>query len=201
MTEIRSQITRQPAKGGGRLLKLLPVFLISAWLTSVSPAATIVIVRHADRSRAMSADALLSSDGEDRARQLSEVLKDAKIQRIYVTEIRRTQQTAEPIAARLHLKPIVVVKENIDELVNHLREAGDNETVLVVGHADTVPLIINRLGAGPAPPIGDTEYDRLTVLFTGIAGKAHSVTLRYGKVGQQPLAESRGVKRGTGSGR
>jgi broad specificity phosphatase PhoE len=164
-------------------LALLAV-LLSACLPPAGSAATIILVRHAERVSGMSADALLSPAGEERARQLSEVLKDANVQRIYVTEIRRTQQTAEPIAARLHLKPIVIAKEDIDALVSQLRKAGDDETVLVVGHADTVPLIIERLGGGSATAFRDTEYDRLTVLFTGTGGKAHVVTLRYGNVAQ-----------------
>jgi broad specificity phosphatase PhoE len=161
-------------------LALLAV-LLSAWLPPVASAATIILVRHADRASGMSADALLSPAGEERARQLSQVLKDAKIQRIYVTEVRRTQQTAEPIAARLHLKPIVVAKKDIDALVGQLQKLGDNQTVLVVGHADTVPLIIERLGGGPAPAFSDSEYDRLTVLVTGARGEAQVVTLRYGR--------------------
>ena len=128
----------------------------------------------------MSADALLSPAGEQRARQLSDVLRDAKIQRIYVTEVRRTEQTAEPIAVRLHLKPMVIAKGDIDALVSRLRKSGVNETVLVVGHADTVPLIIERLGGGSVPAIRDDEYDRMTVLFLAPGGKAQLVTLRYG---------------------
>ncbi len=164
--------------------KTLVLVLFAASLPSAAPAATIILVRHAERSSAMSADALLSPAGEERARQLAQVLKDAKIQRIYVTELRRTQQTAEPIAARLHLKPIVIAEKDTDALIDELRKAGDDEAVLVVGHTDTVPLIIDRLGGGPAPPFRDAEYDRLTVLCTGNNGKAHSVTLRYGDVAE-----------------
>lgn len=162
-------------------LALLAV-LISAWLPPGISAATIILIRHAERVSAMSADALLSTAGEERARQLAEVLKDAKIQRIYVTEIRRTQQTAEPIATRLHLKPIVIAKDNIDALASQLRKSVENETVLVVGHADTVPLLIERLGGGPAPAFRDTEYDRMTILSMGVNGKVQVVTLRYGNI-------------------
>jgi broad specificity phosphatase PhoE len=80
------------------------------------------------------------------------------------------------------LKPIVIAKADIDALVTQLRKAGDAETVLVVGHSDTVPLIIDRLGGGAVPAFRDTEYDRLTVLVTGSGGKARVVTLRYGTV-------------------
>jgi broad specificity phosphatase PhoE len=153
MSESESQMTRKPARRGGRSpRKALLLFLFTAWLPLAALAATVVLVRHADRSSAMSADALLSPAGEDRARQLSDVLKDAKVRRIYVTEVRRTQQTVGPIAARLHLQPVVIAHKDVDALVNQLRAAGDDETILVVGHADTVPLIISRLGARPVPP-------------------------------------------------
>lgn len=155
-----------------------------AFLPSALPAATIILVRHAERSSGMTADALLSPAGEERAKLLAHVLKDAGIQRIYVTEVRRTQQTAEPIAARLHLTPVVIPQSDSDALVSQLRALGENVTALVVGHANTVPLIVERLGAGPAPPMGDAEYDRLTVVFTPAGAKARAVTLRYGSAAE-----------------
>jgi broad specificity phosphatase PhoE len=162
----------------------LLVFLFFAWLPPVVSAATIILVRHAERISAMSADALLSPSGEERARQLSEVLKDAQVLRIYVTEVRRTQQTAAPIAARLHLTPIVIAKEDIDALVSQLRKSGADETVLVVGHADTLPLIVGRLGGGVAPAVRDNEYDRMLVVSLPPGGNAQVLTLRYGAVSQ-----------------
>jgi broad specificity phosphatase PhoE len=163
---------------------LILAAIFAALLPSVLPAATIILVRHAERSAAMSADALLSPAGEERAMLLAQVLKDAGIQRIYVTEFRRTQQTAEPIATKLHLTPVVIVQNDKDALVSRLRKLGESETVLVVGHANTVPLIIERLGAGPVAAMPDAEYDRLTVVVTGARGKAHVVTLRYGNMTQ-----------------
>jgi broad specificity phosphatase PhoE len=167
-----------------RIRLALLVVLCFGWLPPAASAATIILVRHAERISGMSADALLSPAGEERARQLSDVLKDAQVQRIYVTEVRRTQQTAVPIAERLHLKPIVIAKDDIDALVSQLQKSGANETVLVVGHADTVPVIIKRLGAGSVPALRDDEYDRLTVVFLANGGKAQAVTLRYGAVGK-----------------
>ncbi len=166
------------------LLKTLVIFLFAAWLPSVLSAATIILVRHAERTSGMSADANLSPAGEKRAQELSQMLKDAKIQHIYVTEVRRTQQTAAPTAARLHLKPIVIPQKDTGALVGELRGLGQDETVLVVGHTDTLPGIIERLGGGQTPAFRDSEYDRLTVLVTGRGDKAQVVILRYGKTGQ-----------------
>lgn len=142
-------------------------------------AATIILVRHAERNAGMSPDVLLNAAGEQRAQELAEMLADAKVQRIYVTEVRRTQQTAEPLATRLHLKPMVIAQKDVDGLVSQLRGLGEEETVLVVGHMN-IPEIVERLGGGSVPALTENEYDRMTVLFTS-GGKARVLTLRYGK--------------------
>jgi broad specificity phosphatase PhoE len=162
-----------------RLRLALLVFLCYG-LAQLASAATIILVRHAERANMMSADSLLSRTGEERARQLANVLKDAKIGRIFVTDVRRTQQTAEPIATRLHLTPLVLAKGDVDGLVSQLRKTGDDETVLVVGHADTVPMLVERLGGGPVPAIEDDEYDRMIVLVFEPGRKTQTLTLRYG---------------------
>lgn len=166
------------------LPKTLILFLLATWVPSIVSAATIILVRHAERSSGMSADADLSPAGVKRSKELAEMLRDAKIQHIYVTEVRRTQQTAAPTAARLHLKPTVISQKDTGALVGELRRLGEDETVLVVGHADTVPAIVERLGGGPTPAFRDSEYDRLTVLVTRLGDKARVLLLRYGSTGQ-----------------
>jgi probable phosphoglycerate mutase len=52
-------------------------------------------------------DPALSSEGQDQAKRLAERLATADIDAIYVTTLRRTAQTAAPLAARLGLTPRV----------------------------------------------------------------------------------------------
>lgn len=174
---------RTMARGAGGLTgcfrKALPAILLFALLSETLPAATIILVRHAERSNAMSADTPLSPAGQERAKALARVLKDASIRHIYVTEVLRTQQTAEPLAALLHLKPVVIDQKDTDSLLAQLRKLGDDDAALVVGHTATIPLLIERLGGGKAAQMSDSEYDRLTVVITS-SGKAHVVVMRYG---------------------
>ena len=156
--------------------------LTACWMPAAMSAATIIVVRHAERANAMTADAPLSPAGEERARVLAKALGDAGVRRIFVTEVRRVQQTAEPLAARLHLEPVVIPQKNTAELVKQLKALGDDETVLVVGHTTTIPAIVEGLGATVAP-VADAEYDRMVFVVTG-PGKAHVVTLRYGDMGK-----------------
>ncbi len=143
-------------------------------------AATIIVVRHADRTGGMSANALLSPRGEQRARDLARVLRDAHIRAIFTTEVQRTQQTAEPTAREFHLRPTVIPAVNMDLLISRLRALPSDETVLVVGHGNTVPAIVERLGGGTVPPLAETEYDRMIIVVTRGTQRPAVLTLRFG---------------------
>ena len=160
---------------------MIRTLVLLAGLSSWAQAATIIVVRHAERNAGMTPDVLLSPRGEERARQLANVLKDANIRAVYATEVRRTQQTAEPTAQQFHLQPIVIPAKDVDTLVSRLQALPDDETVLVVGNTTTVPLVVERLG-GNVPALSDTEYDRLVVVVTKGKGKPVVLTLRYGEV-------------------
>jgi phosphohistidine phosphatase SixA len=170
-------IPRKTSVLGRGALAVLLVAGLSPWAS----AATIILVRHAERNAGMTPDVLLSPRGEERARELARVLKDANIRAIFTTEVRRTQQTAEPAVEEFHLRPAVIPAKDVDTLVSRLQALPDDETVLVVGHADTVPFVVGRLG-GAVPAIAATEYDRLVVVVTSRKGKPAVLTLRYGEV-------------------
>jgi len=154
--------------------------LLILLLAGPAPAATIILVRHAERNAGMAPDVLLSPAGEQRAKQLARVLKDANIHAIVVTEVKRVQQTAEPTAQQFHLQPVIIPQKDVDTLVSRLQLLPDDETVLVVGHTNTVPLVVERLG-GNVPPLSDAEYDRLIIVVTHGKDKPSILTLRYGE--------------------
>ena len=139
---------------------------------SASPAAaqpTIFLVRHAERadtapgtSPAMAADPDLSDAGRARAVSLATLLKDAKITAIYATEFKRTQQTAAPLAKTLGLTVTIVTSKSAPELIDRLKTSKGN--VLVVGHSNTVPEIIEALGVTTPVTIGDNDFDNMFLL-------------------------------------
>jgi phosphohistidine phosphatase SixA len=141
------------------------------------PATTVILVRHAEKA-SNAPDAVLSSQGQQRADCLAHVLKDAGIKRIYVSDAKRTQQTADPLAKALGLKPVVVPAKDVNTLVRDVfYGAGGN--ALVVGHSDTLPLVIQRVQAGKIPPLGENEYDGLYVLTVLEGSSTPAVKLRY----------------------
>jgi phosphohistidine phosphatase SixA len=137
----------------------------------------IFLVRHAERLSSAD-DSLLSTAGEQRARCLANTLKDAHISAIFATDVKRTQQTAAPVASEFNIQTRIIPKANSAELVKQI-EQSDRQPVLVVGHADTLLGIVQQLGAGNMSKFGDREYDRLIVVPV-VNGKAQPFTvLRY----------------------
>ena len=70
-----------------------------------------------------------------------------------VSDALRTHQTVAPLAAQLGLEPREVAAPA--ELIHQVLSGSGGEVVLVAGHSNTVPEIINGLGAPfPGPPLG-----------------------------------------------
>lgn len=136
----------------------------------------VFLVRHAEKISS-APDALLSKAGHQRAECLARTLRDAGIQAIYATEVMRTQQTAEPLAKSLNLKPIIIAKKDNAELVKKIRQAPDR-IILVVAHQDTLPGIIERLG-GSKVNIGIGEYNQLFIIRLRNPRGATISELRY----------------------
>jgi phosphohistidine phosphatase SixA len=158
---------------------ILPALMLcqAALAQQATRASTVILVRHAEKVSA-APDALLSPAGQQRAECLAHVLKDSGIKRIFVSDVKRTQQTADPLAKALGIKPTVVPAKDVNTLVRDVfYGAGGN--ALVVGHGDTLPQVIQRVQAGTIPPIGDNEYDGLYVLTVLEGSSTPVVKLRY----------------------
>jgi phosphohistidine phosphatase SixA len=163
----------------------IAIFCLSAVLTLAPNAQaqnvrTIYLVRHADKV-SEDTDAPLSGAGRRRAECLANTLADAQIQQIFTSDLQRTQQTAAPIAEKLHLKPVAIPLSRPDQLIEAIRSSAA-VSVLVVWHDATLPKVMRALGAPDITPIEHTEYDRFFIL-TLSGGKTHSrprfTALRY----------------------
>jgi len=141
---------------------------------------TIYFVRHADKV-SDEADALLSDAGRRRAECLATTLADAHIDKIYVSDLQRTQQTAAPLANKLQLKPVAMPLSNPAALIAAL-QAEKSANVLVVWHGATLPRVLRALGGPEVPPITEPEYDRfyiLTMVDSAPKSKPRFTALRY----------------------
>ena len=140
-------------------------------------ATTVILVRHAERVLG-DGDVPLTDRGRERAAALARLLVDADVRSIITSEMIRTQQTAAPLAKQAKLEPQIIPAAKLDAIVERIR-AAKGGTVLVVHHSNTVPQLVEKLGA-KTPPIRDDEFDRLILLTLLATGTPSVVTLRYG---------------------
>lgn len=148
---------------------------------------TIFVVRHAERSdggmmsapshSAIPDDPPLSDAGKARAARLAGVLRSAGVTHVFTTEFKRTRQTAEPFATAQHLKPVMAPAKDVDALVDAVRRT--KGTILVVGHSNTIPELLKKLGVKEEVKIEDQEYDNLLVVVRSASGAATLIRLRY----------------------
>ncbi len=144
--------------------------------TAPSAAPQVFIVRHAEK--VSGPDPELSAAGKARARALANRLEAEGITRIFSTDTRRTRDTAAPLAARLGLDVEIYDPRRDRELAALIRNSG--ETVLVVGHSNTVGGLVALFGIAPGEPIDEaTEYDRLYVI-TLAGDEVRGEIRRYG---------------------
>jgi phosphohistidine phosphatase SixA len=151
-------------------------------LAAQSAPTVVIIVRHADKAAAPANDPPLTDVGVERARALAELLKDAKVGAVLHTPTTRTRETARPTAERFGLTPEIiptgpmpVVSAAVVNMVQ--RHAG--QTVLIVGHSNTVMPWIAALGGPQRENLCDHQYDGIyTLIIDG--SSVRLVEARYG---------------------
>lgn len=130
----------------------------------VANAQMVIVVRHAERadggaSMAPATDPELSEAGKARAQKLAAMLGDAGIVAIYTTQYRRTKDTATPLGDKIGVTYEAVPSGDMAGLIAKIK-SHKSGAVLVVGHSNTVPVIVKALG-GSSVTVADDEYDSL----------------------------------------
>ena len=155
------------------------IVAVICWWWCFRPVTTALIVRHAEKA-ALGGDPPLSADGQARAETLVHVAGDAGVVAVYATEWQRTQQTVQPLADHLVLPVNVVNAADVEDLVDQVLADHAGEVVMIAGHSNTVPDIVEEFGADPIPAIAENEYDNLYVVTVYRFNRAEVVHLNYG---------------------
>jgi broad specificity phosphatase PhoE len=164
---------------------------IGASLLLLSPCvaraqSAVFVVRHAEKAtEANDASVPLSPAGAERARRLAATLKDAGISAIYSTDTVRTRATAQPLAEALKLPIQIYAPKDAQDnptaapLLAELARRGKDDVVLVVGHSNTIPVILRGLGASEAIELAPSDYDNLFLVVAETAGRPKLLRIHF----------------------
>jgi broad specificity phosphatase PhoE len=143
---------------------------------------TALIVRHAERAETPAEDPGLTAAGQARASALVDVARMANVTAVITTQLLRTRSTAEPTARALRITPEVVPSgdpRHAQKVAAAVR-THPGRMVLVVGHSNTIPAIIEALGAKDSGAICEMEYDKIFVVTVTADGAASVTRSTYG---------------------
>ncbi|MDH3612949.1 MAG: histidine phosphatase family protein [Gammaproteobacteria bacterium] len=157
-----------------------------AWFFESQDTTTIIFVRHAEKAALPESDPGLSEAGQRRVAELTRQLADADvvagIDAVFATAFRRAQETATPIADVLDLPINTYDAADTKTVLDTILRDYKGKIILVVGHSNTVPKLIAKLGASKnVPEIAEDEYDNIYIISIPWFGKTKTIRLRFGE--------------------
>ncbi len=157
-----------------RLVSLLLALLClgaCAYIAPIQPASTFYVMRHLNTPEG-STDPDLTEEGRRNAEALVGWFAANPPAAIFVSNTRRARQTAAPLAARLGIEPRVYDPRDTAGLIGEVMK--EPPPVLIVGHSNTVPDIVQALGGTRPSPLAHEDFGDIWE----IGGKRRTVTRR-----------------------
>lgn len=158
---------------------LICLVMLAEFAAAQEKLTTVILVRHAEKENDGSNNPELSEAGKKRALLLVDMFSKTKIDAIYSTNFKRTEATVAPLASQ-HSLPIThydgAKPAEVDEMISKWKGG----TILICGHSNTTPTIINRLiGKEEYKTFDDGDYSNLIILTFASVGDAKITWLRY----------------------
>lgn len=163
---------------------LAAIVLLAYFLAYRSATTTLVVLAlHAEAESGTIQDPPLSAEGEQRASRLAQMFGRGNavghLDAIYVSDARRAQQTAAPLAERLGKQPVIVPAADVKGTAARILREHEGGTVLVIGHSRSIPALIHELSGLDVAPLASDEHDTLFVLSIPTFGQAKLLRMEY----------------------
>lgn len=158
-TDPYSSKVKQPINTFNLLEEVLPYYIKKN--KAYAKKTKIYFVRHAEKADDGTRDPDLNAEGKARAENLAKVLANAGIDAIYSTPYKRTMQTGQPLADALEIE-IQSYNPSSKTVIFDIIANNPGATILVVGHSNTTPSLINQLiKKGQLEQLEESEYGDL----------------------------------------
>lgn len=161
------------------ILLLITLFALQLSAQNKGNLTTFILVRHAEKVIEKSKDPALTAEGQDRAERLAKMLEPADVGAIYSTDYLRTQNTVNPLAKQCELEVQSYEPKDLPFLKEALT-AHKGKTIVVSGHSNTIPFLVNELlGGDKFTDLDDSEYDKIFIVMLKKVGKGKVVVLSF----------------------
>ena len=134
--------------------------LIVATSFSATAQDAVYLIRHCEKELSGTNPAL-TPEGRQRAADWSKMLQHVGLDAIITSDTLRTQQTGAIIADELGLQANAFPRGDNAGLVDVLQFDHEEDTVLIVAHAETIPRILEGLGVREDITIDQSEFANL----------------------------------------
>lgn len=139
--------------------------LIAVAMLAATPAtAQTYVMRHLDTPEG-ERDPDLLPNGQASAQKLVRWFRGKRLTAIYVSDFRRTRQTAARLAATRRLTPKLYDPARTADLIAAVRT--ERGPVLIVGHSNTVPDIVEKLGGTRPAPLNHPDFGDIWIVRDG----------------------------------
>lgn len=138
---------------------------------------TLIIVRHAEKLSGD--DPGLTDIGQDRADRLAQMLERQPVSAVYSTPYNRTRLTGVPTAKGNSLEVMEYDPSDAEGFLKEALTKHPGETILITGHSNTVPVMVNLLTGSSLENFEDSDYGNLFVITGSELGSCSSVNLFY----------------------
>lgn len=139
---------------------------------------TFILVRHAEKADDGTSDPGLTAGGQSRAQKLAAMLAPAGVDAVFSTPYQRTRATVAPLAEMARLE-VQEYDPQDQDFASGLLGDHAGETLLIVGHSNTIPGMVNALtGTSTYGNLDDMEYDKLFIVHVS-GGKGDAMVLSF----------------------
>jgi ribosomal protein L22 len=157
------------------------------------PRSIFVVLRGEKSSSAP--DAPLSMAGQKRAECLARTFNQSEIKQIFVNESKSSQETAEPVAKALRIRPTIISEKDTSTLVRNLLYGAEGNALAIID-VEILPVIMTRLQGGTTRINTNRDENRLFVITVVEGAGAPAATLQLCDSGPSSGAKSGQTKPG-----
>ena len=128
--------------------------------------AAVYLFRHAEKMIITGEeDPDLTSEGFKRAEALALAMSDIEAGAVYSSQYKRTRQTIAPLAKAWSVETVIISADDPEKQIDVLFKNHCGENVVIAGHSNTLPGLIDLLAIPEKITIEDNQYGDLYVVL------------------------------------